>query len=272
MAYAPQTPYMAYNLPPDIYQAAAAAQLGDQPRAEYRARATRKRLIGGIIFLILGFVFVASGALALVGQAADSSSTGSFLILALIGVLLLAGGLYYLLYGVIYKNWAVYVYDRGFAHKKGSEAAQPFRWDQIEAVWYYVIRHYRNGIYTGTTHNYRVRRVDGYEIVLNDRFANVATLGDTVSNQVTGAKMPQVIAAYNAGQTITFGPLSLNRQGIQNANGNLLPWPEIKDVSLQNGYVAVSKAGKWLRWSTQPVRNIPNVFLFIALVRFILQK
>jgi hypothetical protein len=272
MAYVPQTPFMAYNLPPDVYQAAAAAQLGEQPRAEYRAQATGKRLISGIICLIIGLVFVGGGVAAFMSQASDSSSTGSLLILALIGVLLIAGGIYYMLYGVIYKNWGVYVYERGFAHKKGSEAAQPFRWDQIEAVWYNVIRHYRNGVYTGTTHNYRVRRVDGYEIVLNDRFANVAALGDTVSNQVTGAKMPQVIAAYNAGQTITFGPLSLNRQGIQNANGNLLPWPEIKDVSLQKGYVAVSKAGKWLRWSSQPVRNIPNVFLFITMVKFILKK
>ena len=271
MAYASQTPYMAYNLPPDVYQAAAAAQLGEQARAEYRPRVTGKRLISGIICLIVGLIFGGGGLVALT-QSADSSGAGSFVILVLVGLLLIACGFYYMLYGVIYKNWAVYVYDRGFVHKKGNEAAQPFRWEQIEAVWYNVVRHYRNGIYTGTTHNYRVRRQDGYEVVLNDRFTNVAALGDTVSNQVTGAKMPLVIAAYNAGQTITFGPLSVSRQGIQNANGTLLPWPEIKDISIQRGYVAVSRAGKWLRWSSQPVRNIPNVFLFIALVRSILKK
>lgn len=271
MAYAPQTPYTAYNLPPDVYQAAAAAQLGDQLRATYRASMTGKRLITGIISLIVGLAF-AGGGVALMGQSSDSSNTGSSLLLGVIGLLLIASGIYYLLYGVIYKNWGVYVYDRGFVHKKGNQPGQPFRWDQTEAVWYRVTRHYRNGIYMGTTHNYRVRRQDGYEIVLNDRFAKVAELGDTVNNQVTGAKMPQVIAAYNAGQTITFGPLSVSRQGIQNASGNLLPWPEITDVSLQNGYVAVSRAGKWLRWSSQPVRNIPNVFLFINMVRFILKK
>jgi hypothetical protein len=179
---------------------------------------------------------------------------------------------YYFLYGVIYKNWGVYIYDYGFVDKRGSQAAQPFRWDQVEAVWYQVTRHYRNGIYTGTTHRYRVRRQDGYEIVLNDRFTKVGELGDLVSNRVTNAKLPQVMAAYNAGQTVTFGPLSISRQGIQNSRGNLLPWMEIKDVSLQNGYVAVSKAGKWLNWSTQPVREIPNVFLFVAAVRSILGK
>jgi hypothetical protein len=261
---------MVPNLPQDVYQAAYAAQLGDQPRAEYHPLTTGKRLAGGIIGLLVGIAFLAGG-FTMLNQPADSSM-GTLLILVLVGLLLVGGGIYYLLYGVIYKNWGVYVYERGFVHKKGNQAAQPFRWDQIEAVWYQVTRHYRNGIYTGTTHNYRVRRVDGYEIVLNDRFTNVAALGDTVSNQVTATKMPQVIGAYNAGQVITFGPLSVSRQGIQNSSGNLLPWPEIKDVSIQNGYVAVSKAGKWLRWSSQPVKNIPNVFLFIALIRQILKK
>lgn len=269
MAYAPQTPSVVSNLPPDVYQGAYAAQLGDQPRAEYRPTTTVKNIVLGLICLIMGIGFVAGGVV-LEGQSADGA--GSELIMGLLGLLFVVGGLYCLLYGVIYKNWRVYVYQHGFVHKKGNQAAQPFRWDQIEAVWYNVIRHYRNGIYTGTTHNYRVRRVDGYQIVLNDRFTKVGELGDLVNNQVTAAKLPQVIAAYNAGQTITFGPLSLSTRGIQNASGNLLPWAEIKDVSLQKGYVAVSKAGKWLRWSSRPVREIPNVFLFIALVRNILKK
>ena len=273
MAYAPQTPYMAPNLPPDVYQAATAAQLGEVVRSEYHPQLTGRRIAVGVICALLGLGALFGGFIALSPSSdASSSSSGSSLILILVGLFLMGLGIYSLLFGVIYKNWAVYVYDRGFVHRKGNQPAQPFRWDQVEATWYHVTRHYRNGIYTGTTHNYRVRRVDGYEIVLNDRFTHVDKLGDTVSNQVTQAKMPQVLAAYNAGQVITFGPLSVSRQGIQNANGNLLPWPEIKDVSLQSGYVAVSKAGKWLRWSSQPVRNIPNVFLFIALVRSILRK
>jgi hypothetical protein len=269
MAYAPQTPYMVSNLPQDIYQAAYAAQLGDQPRIEYRPTTTVKNIVWGILCLILGFGLIATGVI-LAGQEPDAASGG--LISDLSGLFFVVGAFYLLLYGVIYKSWCVYVYERGFVYKKGSKAAQPFRWDQVEAAWYSVTRRYYNGVYTGTTHYYRVRRSDGYEIVLNDRFTKVGELGELVHNRVTAVKLPQVIAAYNTGQTITFGPLSLNTQGIWNSNGKLLPWPEIKDVSIQQGYVAVSKAGKWLRWSSQPVRTIPNVFLFIALVRSILKK
>jgi hypothetical protein len=259
------------QLPLDVYQAAAAAQLGEQPRAEYHVKTKVSRIISGILLIVIG-VACGAGGLASVSTLQDTSSLLVLLLLGLAALLLIAGGLYAMFYAVIYKNWAAYLYERGFVHKKGNEAAQPFRWDQIEAVWYHVTRHYRNGVYTGTTHNYRVRRQDGYQITLTDRFADVASLGDAVNNQVTAAKIPLVIAAYNAGQTITFGPLTLSQQGIRNSIDNLLPWSEIKEVSLRNGYVAVSKAGKWLKWSSQPVRNIPNIFLFMALVRFVLKK
>ena len=268
MAYAPQTPYMASNLPPDVFQGAEMAQLGSQPQREYHPTLTVKNIILGVVCLLFGLAFAGGGLAA--GQSADGAN--SEIILILIGLALVAGGIYCLLYGVIYKGWGVYVYEHGFIFKKGSQAAQPFRWDQIEAAWYSVTRHYRNGIYTGTTHRYRVRRNDGYEITLNDRFTKVGELGDLVHNRITNVKMPQVLAAYNAGQTITFGPLGVSQQGIWNGKGDVLPWSEIKDISLQSGYVAVSKAGKWLRWSSQPVSAVPNVFLFLALIRRILGK
>src|SRR5581483_645906 len=128
----------------------------------YRVTAGTKRVIGGIVFLIIGIVLVAAG-LAVMSQSSDSPFGGIFL--AAFGVCFVMGAIYYFLYGTIYKNWCVYVLEHGFLFKKGNEAVQPFRWDQIEAVWYQVTRHYRNGIYTGTTHRYKVRRRDGYEIV-----------------------------------------------------------------------------------------------------------
>jgi hypothetical protein len=269
MSYMPQAPVYAPSLPPEIYQSASAYQLGQQPSAVYRVTTGGRRIAGGIVFIIVGVLLVVAG-FAVMTQSTDNSVGG--IALALFGGCFIVGAIYMFLYGTIYKNWGVYVFEQGFLFKKGNETPQPFRWDQIEAVWYQVTRHYRNGIYTGTTHRYRVRRKDGYQIVLNDRFTNVGQLGDTISNQVTKILLPQVIAAYNAGQTITFGPLSVNRQGLLNVLGNLLPWSEITGIEIQRGYVAVSRAGKWLKWSNQPVANIPNVFVFIALVKSLLRK
>lgn len=272
MSYMPQAPVFTPSMPPEIYQSASAYQLGQQPSAEYRVTTRKMRVIGGIVFLIIGAFLgvIGFGVMSQPSASSDGSFGGIFLVI--FGGCFIFAAIYYFLYGLIYKSWGVYVFEHGFLFKKGNEAPQPFRWDQVEAVWYQVTRHYRNGIYTGTTHRYRVRRKDGYQIVLNDRFTNVGQLGDTINNQVTKVLLPQVIAAYNAGQTITFGPLSVNRQGLLNVLGNLLPWSEITGIDIQRGYVAVSRAGKWLKWSNQPVANIPNVFVFIALVKTLLRK
>jgi hypothetical protein len=272
MSYMPQMPTMASSMPPDIYQSAMAYQLGQQPSAEYRVTTGKKRVISGSIYLVIGVILGIIGLLGMSQQQTDLSDTPPMLIFAILGLLLIIASIYTFSYSVIYKSWRVYVFEQGFLFKKGNETPQPFRWDQIEAVWYQVTRHYTNGIYTGTSHRYQVKRKDGYQVVLTDRFANVGNLGDTISDQVTRTLLPQVIAAYSAGQTITFGPLSVNQQGLVNMLGHVLPWSEIKGIDIQRGYIAVSRAGKWLKWSNEPVRRIPNAFVFIALVRSLLKK
>lgn len=266
-----QTPAMTMSLPPEIYQSASAYQLGLQPDAVYRVTTGTKRIVTGIVLLLFG-VLLAIVSAGLFSESASSDNAVGGLFTGICGLGLLAWALYCFLYATMYRNWGVYVFEQGFLYKKGNQAPQPFRWDQIEAVWYQVTRHYTNGIYTGTTHRYKVRRRDNYEIVLNDRFTKVSQLGETVNNQVTKTLLPQVVAAYNTGQTITFGPLSVNRQGLTNIMGKLLPWSEITGIDIQRGYIAVRQAGKWLKWSNQPVARIPNAFVFIALVKSLLPR
>jgi len=266
-----QTPAMTPSMPPEIYQSASAYQLGLQPDAVYRVTTGAKRITAGIVLLLFGVLLLIAST-SLFSESASSDNTAGGLLTALCGVGLIVWALYCFLYATIYKSWGVYVFEQGFLYKKGNQAPQPFRWDQIEAVWYQVTRHYTNGVYTGTTHRYKVRRRDSYEIVLNDRIAKVGQLGETINNQVTKTLLPQVVAAYNAGQTITFGPLSVNRQGLVNIAGKLLPWSEITGIDIQRGYIAVRQAGKWLKWSNQPVASIPNAFVFIALVKSLLPR
>lgn len=261
---------MAISLPPEIYQSASAYQLGQQPTAVYRITTGARRIIGGILFTIVA-LFLIIVAVGVITESPQGSIPGG-IIVALLGAGLFALALYFFLYGTIYKRWGVYVFEQGFLYKKGNEAPQPFRWDQIEAVWYQVTRRYSYGVYVGTTHRYRVRRRDGYQVILNNRFARVGQLGESINKQVTRTLLPQVTAAYNAGQTITFGPLSVNNQGLTDILGNLLPWSQITGIDIQSGYISVRQAGKWLKWSNQAVVNIPNVFVFITLVKSLLPR
>lgn len=82
---------------------------------------------------------------------------------------------------------------------------------------------------------------------------------------------PQLLAAYNAGNVITFGPLSISRQGVSNGK-ELLPWPSITEIGVRQGCVSVGKEGKWFDWSNVAVSHIPNYYVFMALTRYILGR
>jgi len=128
-----------------------------------------------------------------------------------------------------------------------------------------------NGIYVGTEHKYTVRGLDGRQVVLNDRITNVERPGNVISDMVTRVRLPEAIAAFKAGSTVTFGPLSVSMQGVSNSK-ELITWDQIKEFRVNNGTVIVKKEGKWLSWSSIQVANIPNFFIFLALVNAIMKK
>jgi hypothetical protein len=272
MAMTSQPPLMVSDISPSVSQSAAQAQLGDQPVAAFHVRVTGQVLAAGIFCLLIGLGLIAGGvAIYAIIPYPDAVGTGTLIVMGILGLLCVAGALYNFFYGVIHQNWHVYVYKHGFIYTRG-QVPQVFRWDQVETIWFQVTRNSYNGIYTGTTHWYRVRRQDGVEVILNNRFARIADLGEMVNEQITQSKLPQVVAAYNAGYPIAFGSLNISQQGISNAYGMMLPWWEIKGISIQRGFIAFNQAGKWHKWSLQSVSKLPNALLFIYLTRVILKQ
>ena len=89
---------------------------------------------------------------------------------------------------------------------------------------------------------------------------------------ITQTKLPQALATYNAGQILTFGLLTISKQGIGNTYGYLLPWQEVKDVSIKHGNIIISKIGRLYQWYFQPVFRTPNALIFIYLARRMLKQ
>lgn len=88
---------------------------------------------------------------------------------------------------------------------------------------------------------------------------------------VARAQLPKAISSFDAGQTISFGSLTVNRDGIATRNRSL-PWSKIKGARILaiNGLV-VEKSGV-PPWWLFPAQRVPNYSLFIALVRAILAR
>lgn len=243
---------------PEAYQATSAYQLG-APQAEFKAGFSRQHIWALILGVVLAGLF---------GFAMTSSSSSLWMsIFVLIGIACIVWAI---IDPIVHAGWRVYVCQYGVLFMKGSRP-EVFRWEQVQSMWQEVTRHYRNGIYTGTTHKYTVQRTDGLKVVFNDRFKKVEDLGNSLSRAITATMLPNVLAAYNAGQQINFGPLSVSQQGVSNGR-EVLPWYEIKEFGVNKGIVSVRKEGKWLNWSTIGVSKIPNFAVFMALTQSILDQ
>jgi hypothetical protein len=236
-----------------------ASSLGAPSSQEYRAG------WGVWLYGLFGILLV------LAGLAGISSMLigGTFLMTQLVvslAALLIAAFFAFLWYNDYSKR--VQVYEHGFAYTKGN-STHNVRWDEIEAIWQHVIT-YRIRVIIFyipiiTAHQYTIRKTGGEHIKLTNSIGKIGEIGTLIQEQALQHMLPRAIETYNNGGTLQFGKLSISKQGITKGK-ETLPWDQVKDVQIGEGYVTIKKNGKWLRWAGIDVSKVPNPFLFITLV------
>lgn len=162
------------------------------------------------------------------------------------------------------RDWRVFLFKDGLSHTKQGKTTV-IHWNEAVAVWQNITKHYRNGVYTGTTYHYTLTATDNRKLTFNNDLTEIEKLGQAIQNEVFNALFPKYVASYNNGQTLQFGKLSISKAGISNGK-EMIPWPEVKGVSLDRGIINVKKEGKWLTWSSVTVGQTPNIFIFTSIV------
>ncbi len=166
-----------------------------------------------------------------------------------------------------WRNWstAAALFENGLAYNN-RQGVRQMRWDEVDAVWQNVTRHYTNGVYTGTTHVYTVKSADGQKIILNDSLGkNVETLGKEIQRNAANALFPRYWQSLQNGQRLQFGPLGLDREKLY-AGTKEVRWDEIQAVKIDKGRISVKKDKGWFNWATATVPQIPNFYIFYELV------
>jgi len=146
---------------------------------------------------------------------------------------------------------------------RGNQVAA-MRWDEVREV-YRDIRLYRTsyGGLSVSRHTYTLRSADGRTIRLTRHINEIEKLGSMLCQAITQAQLPRAVQTLNSGGALSFGPLSMSRQGIA-VGRKLIPWSEIKGVRVINETVMVDRVGKAARGGT-PVARVPNLSLFLTL-------
>ncbi len=227
--------------------------------AEHHAnpRAQREALMAGWGLVAVGAFFALIGLLVSKGQWPALVVSVAGLPVALIGVVALVGR-------QRRRDLCVRLFTDGFTRTLSGQTVA-VHWDEVAEVWQNVIQTYRGSAHTNTTHIYTVCLADGRKFVFNDQVDKIAGLGAALQQQCAARMLPRAREAYNAGEVITFGPLSVNRDGITKGSATL-PWEQVEQVELRRGVLHVRKKKERRDWAFAMASKIPNLPVLIALV------
>lgn len=154
------------------------------------------------------------------------------------------------------------LYERGLtiAHRGHVRAVRYADTDVLQDI----IRHTYNGMTTRISYAYTVTDTTGERVILRGGFADPQEWGPAIQRAVTVARFPQALARLDAGQRLDFGPLWMTASEI-GSGGKSVPWQQVEEIAVKDGYVKVRVAGRWSSLTMTSVRLIPNFFVFRAL-------
>jgi hypothetical protein len=109
-----------------------------------------------------------------------------------------------------------------------------------------------------------VVRDDGVEAHFGPALSDYEALAAEVQKRTFAALWPGVRARFRDGDRIAFGELEADTAGLRH-NGKLLPWRELKELTIAQGKLSVKQTGKWLPWALVEVGSVPNPHVLFAL-------
>ncbi len=173
---------------------------------------------------------------------------------------------------ITYANWgkAIALYQNGFAYNHPG-GLQSWRWKDVASLRMAVTRHDLFGINTGATHVYSVENRNGSRFVLNDSLCRVEELARVIEEKTFLSLFEQAAQQYNAGQTLTFGPVLVNKTGIQ-INKKNYAWGEIQPVTVRRGYLHIArKEGGLFSGAKTALASIPNLRVLLSIINQVIR-
>ena len=214
--------------------------------------------------------FAGSTILIMIGGFSIIAAYWEGLIPLAVGLLYFLPGLWWLIHTLRIRDLSVRVFSDGLVYIKSGKT-QTVRWEKI-AVVQQMSRTTTSSLgINSTVHACTVHLQDGSKHVFNSALGSVEQLALTIHQEASRRILPRVRAAYDAGQSVSFGPLRISREGIAKGR-KTLPWSRVKDIEIEAGFVNVyvepdtilrliATDGKGHKWASIAVAKMPNVFV-----------
>lgn len=101
--------------------------------------------------------------------------------------------------------------------------------------------------------------------------AEFVNLSRAIEREVRRHQLPRAIAAYEAGQTLNFGPVNVTPEGFLLEGGQQsLPWLQVADIDICNGNLIMKKKGSPVTvWEEFDLAGMLNLCVLLPLLQHI---
>jgi hypothetical protein len=150
------------------------------------------------------------------------------------------------------------LYPEGFVLLEG-ETRTIVRWNEITAL--------HSPVNAG---DYHIETRDGRRVPIRHGVKDYSGLIGSVVARVTSEIIPPLQSALQAGETVTFGPFEVRREGI-GYKGKILAWDNVAVLRVEIGALGrrlrLRACGSLLPWCFCNLESFPNGVLFPDLLR-----
>jgi hypothetical protein len=141
------------------------------------------------------------------------------------------------------------------------------RWDDVSLIWEHIEVHRVNFIPVRSIHRYTIEINQGKKYIFDRTLKGIDALGLILKNKIGERLIPKVVKSLKAGQTVQFGDLKLNNQGLTYKDKSLT-WNELKSIKVWQGQIYIHSMRKsWRPFASLKYALVPNAFIFLHLMK-----
>jgi hypothetical protein len=134
-------------------------------------------------------------------------------------------------------------------------------WDEVAVIQSDIISASHG---SAARHEYTLTKTNGEKLILDDGLKDVGVALDSIKGNAFSRLAPPLAQRYQAGEALTFGPVTIQRQNGLQMDGKLYAWNTIQDIKVEYGRLKLTmRDGK--KHETR-VSVIPNVELLCQLI------
>jgi hypothetical protein len=163
------------------------------------------------------------------------------------------------------RGFAVSIHEHGLRHQLGGRANIAL-WQEITGLVQDMTAH---AMTADTVYNLRLQKQDGSEIPIAFRARGITPngreLAELLQNKVNQVVTPRLLAQFEAGATLSFGPFQLNQEGLSHDDKSIA-WLELEKAAIREGEIIIRQHEGQKVWARARVALVPNINAFARIL------